>query len=139
MNRKEFVKKTGALISVTVMGGISACSEDESSASLSMELVIDITQDPFTKLQEEAGWVLHPTENVILVNWQGQIRAFTSVCTHSQCSRNWVFGGPRATCTCHGSQYDFTGAVLRGPAPDDLVNFNVDQSGDVITVSNSVS
>jgi len=135
MKRKDFLKKTGALITVSILGGLTSCSEDEPTPDLARELTIDLTQEPFVALNNSGGWVLHPEENVILVNWNGEVRAFTSVCTHSQCTRNWVFGGPEATCTCHGSKYDWTGKVIQGPAPDDLVNYNLTQEGDILTVS----
>ncbi len=135
MKRKDFLKKTGALLTVTVFGGLTSCSEDEPQPELSREITIDISQAPFDVLGNNGGWVLHPDENIILVNWNGEIRAFTSVCTHSQCSRNWVFGGREATCTCHGSKFDWQGNVTQGPAKKDLVNFNLSTDGNIITVS----
>lgn len=40
------------------------------------------------------------------------------VCTHMGCVPNKE--GPGWTCHCHGSQYDDSGRVLRGPAPGNL-------------------
>jgi len=40
------------------------------------------------------------------------------VCTHMGCVPNRE--GPGWTCHCHGSQYDDSGRVLRGPAPKNL-------------------
>jgi ubiquinol-cytochrome c reductase iron-sulfur subunit len=40
------------------------------------------------------------------------------VCTHMGCVPNKE--GPGWTCHCHGSQYDDSGRVLRGPAPNNL-------------------
>jgi len=40
------------------------------------------------------------------------------VCTHMGCVPNKE--GPGWTCHCHGSQYDDSGRVLRGPAPKNL-------------------
>jgi cytochrome b6-f complex iron-sulfur subunit len=48
----------------------------------------------------------------------GGIYAMTSVCTHNSCdmlSRGVVLFD-RLRCTCHGSEYDYDGAVLMGPA-----------------------
>ena len=135
MKRKEFLKQAGALVTITVIGGLSACSDDLPEPMLDSEVTIDLSQAPFDALNAEGGWVLHPDENIILVNWQGVIRAFTSVCTHSQCSRAWVFGGAEATCTCHGSKFDWKGTVIQGPARSDLVNFNIVTDGDQLTIS----
>ena len=135
MKRKEFLKQAGALVTITVMGGLSSCSDDLPEPGLDMEVTIDLNQVPFDILTTEGNWVLHPDENIILVNWQGEIRAFTSVCTHSQCSRAWVFGGAEATCTCHGSKFDWKGSVIQGPAKSDLVNFNIAADGNLLTIS----
>jgi len=40
------------------------------------------------------------------------------VCTHMGCVPNKE--GPGWTCHCHGSQYDDSGRILRGPAPNNL-------------------
>ncbi len=40
------------------------------------------------------------------------------VCTHMGCVPNKE--GPGWTCHCHGSQYDDSGRILRGPAPKNL-------------------
>ncbi|MGC2166334.1 MAG: ubiquinol-cytochrome c reductase iron-sulfur subunit [Gallionella sp.] len=40
------------------------------------------------------------------------------VCTHMGCVPNKE--GPGWTCHCHGSQYDDSGRVVRGPAPKNL-------------------
>lgn len=41
-----------------------------------------------------------------------------AVCTHMGCVPNKE--GPGFTCHCHGSQYDDSGRVTRGPAPKNL-------------------
>lgn len=135
MNRKEFIKKGGSLVALTVMGLSSSCSDDDPAPSLGEELVIDLSQAPFDALQNEGAWILHPDKNVIIVNFEGNIRAFTSICTHSNCSRNWVFGTTQATCTCHGSKFDYAGKVISGPANSDLANFAVSKDGNTLTIN----
>lgn len=44
------------------------------------------------------------------------------VCTHLGCIPNNVIGGDDAWfCPCHGSHYDFSGRIRKGPAPKNLV------------------
>jgi len=40
-----------------------------------------------------------------------------AVCTHLGCVVPWNSGENKFMCPCHGSQYDQTGKVIRGPAP----------------------
>ena len=116
--------------------GLISCSEDsDPQPQLGNGISIDLSEAPFDVLQDSGNWVLHPDLNVILVNFEGTIRAFTSVCTHSQCSRNWVFGDTRATCTCHGSQFNYEGKIQRGPARSDLQQFDLQVNGNTIVVS----
>ena len=41
-------------------------------------------------------------------------------CTHLGCIAAWRPEVGKHICPCHGSEYDKTGAVLRGPAPRPL-------------------
>lgn len=134
MKRRIFIEHSSKL---AVLGflGLQACNDDEISGMLTGSVEIDLTQAPFSALNEPGNWILHPDENILLVNHEGEIRAFTSVCTHSQCARNWVFSPSEATCTCHSSIFDTAGEVVRGPAERSLTRYDVTQSVDSVTVS----
>jgi menaquinol-cytochrome c reductase iron-sulfur subunit len=45
---------------------------------------------------------------------------FSPVCPHLGCRYNWSDDANRFICPCHGSQYNFEGAHLAGPAPRGL-------------------
>ncbi len=45
---------------------------------------------------------------------------FSPICPHLGCYFNWNAQANRFLCPCHGSQYNFDGAHLAGPAPRGL-------------------
>jgi cytochrome b6-f complex iron-sulfur subunit len=50
--------------------------------------------------------------------------ALCLVCTHQQCRGNQIqLQSDRLHCTCHGSEYNFDGTVIHGPAPRSLASF----------------
>lgn len=63
--------------------------------------------------------------------------ALNAVCTHLGCVVPWVAAENKFKCPCHGSQYDPTGAVTRGPAPLPLAleHVETDDSGNVVLKS----
>ena len=60
--------------------------------------------------------------------------AFTATCTHQQCTVTGFTEGV-FQCPCHGSRYDTNGAVVRGPATQNLRRFNATVNGDVISIT----
>mmetsp|Transcript_96165 Transcript_96165/g.176125 ORF Transcript_96165/g.176125 Transcript_96165/m.176125 type:complete len:498 (+) Transcript_96165:97-1590(+) len=55
--------------------------------------------------------------------------ALNAVCTHLGCVVPWNRAQNKFMCPCHGSQYDTTGKVVRGPAPLSLALAHVTDSG----------
>lgn len=55
-------------------------------------------------------------EPVIVVNVDGDVRAFEAVCTHEGCPLGWNATQHLIRCPCHGSAFDTRGEVVNGPA-----------------------
>ena len=53
-----------------------------------------------------------------------------AVCTHLGCVVPWNNSENKFICPCHGSQYDATGKVVRGPAPLSLALVHADVTED---------
>lgn len=53
-----------------------------------------------------------------------------AVCTHLGCVVPWNNSENKFMCPCHGSQYDSTGKVVRGPAPLSLALVHADVTED---------
>jgi cytochrome b6-f complex iron-sulfur subunit len=61
--------------------------------------------------------------------------AFTAVCTHLGCTVQYRSDLKHIWCACHNGHYDLNGAVISGPPPAPLTEYNVDIKGEEIFVS----
>ena len=62
--------------------------------------------------------------DIVVINTAAGYRAFSSICTHAQCTVG-SFTGSRIVCPCHGSQFDTSGAAVVGPATRALTPYAV--------------
>ena len=82
-------------------------------------------------LQPGAPRVL--SEPVVLILDDMGVYAMSTICTHAQCDmrENGSIDANSIFCSCHGSEFDVDGNVLKGPAGSPLAHFQVtiDPSG----------
>ena len=72
----------------------------------------------------------------ILINTaEGELRAFSAVCTHLTCTVNYEADTETLFCPCHNGRFDLAGNVVSGPPPRPLESFEVEVSGSDIYVS----
>jgi cytochrome b6-f complex iron-sulfur subunit len=157
INRRFFLKRAGMAVLAGYVGGsiLVSCTTDEldnlggnnsnnngtpsedSAEGITISgNTITIQLDKVAELQNQGGWLLIVGAQTLVVNTGSNIfNALTSVCTHSNCDRNWTFSNSRFTCTCHGSQFDIDGSVLQGPANRPLNSFNTRFEEGVLTIS----
>lgn len=71
----------------------------------------------------------------VVVTNEGAIENYgiNAVCTHLGCVVPWNANENKFMCPCHGSQYDNTGKVVRGPAPLSLALVHANVDNDKIT------
>jgi cytochrome b6-f complex iron-sulfur subunit len=62
---------------------------------------------------------------VIVFNADGQLGAFSAICTHEGCLVAWSRDRRLLLCPCHGGVFDTSGQVVEGPPPAALLGFNV--------------
>jgi cytochrome b6-f complex iron-sulfur subunit len=72
-------------------------------------------------------WLTRPEEGVL---------ALYKVCTHLGCLYAWLAEEDKFRCPCHGSQFQYDGSYIQGPAPRSLDRFVVQvidgESGEVL-------
>ncbi|MBI2885152.1 MAG: Rieske 2Fe-2S domain-containing protein [Candidatus Omnitrophica bacterium] len=74
----------------------------------------------------------------ILVNTPyGDLRAFSAVCTHLNCTVQYNEEASGIWCACHNGKFDLNGQVVSGPPPRPLEAYQVHVRGDEIVVSKS--
>lgn len=65
----------------------------------------------------------------------GQLHAFTAVCTHLNCTVRYESDTGTIYCPCHNGRFDLAGNVISGPPPKPLEAYDVTVSGGDIYVS----
>lgn len=72
----------------------------------------------------------------ILINTpQGELKAFSAVCTHLNCTVQYDKSDSLIWCACHNGKYDLSGRVISGPPPRPLEAYQVNVRGDEVVVS----
>jgi Rieske Fe-S protein len=66
---------------------------------------------------------------------EGEVRAFSAVCTHLDCTVQFKADTSQIWCACHNGFYDLHGNVVSGPPPRPLERLVVNQRGEDIVVS----
>jgi cytochrome b6-f complex iron-sulfur subunit len=65
----------------------------------------------------------------------GELRAFTAVCTHLDCTVQYREDLSHIWCACHNGHFDLSGRNIAGPPPSPLAQYDVFERGDAIVVS----
>ncbi|HSJ16009.1 MAG TPA: Rieske (2Fe-2S) protein [Longimicrobiales bacterium] len=75
---------------------------------------------------------------IIIRTPDGQIRAFSAICTHLSCTVQFREDIGHIWCACHNGHFDLNGRNIAGPPPAPLVPFEVKVRGDQILVTRQV-
>jgi Rieske Fe-S protein len=67
----------------------------------------------------------------------GELRAFSAICTHLNCTVQYRADLSHIWCACHNGHYDLNGKNIAGPPPRPLESFVVNARGNQIVVSRS--
>jgi cytochrome b6-f complex iron-sulfur subunit len=72
---------------------------------------------------------------ILLRTPSGEVRAFSAICTHLNCTVQYRPDFQHLWCACHNGHYDLQGKNIAGPPPRPLEAFKVDVVGDDIFVT----
>jgi Rieske Fe-S protein len=67
---------------------------------------------------------------IVVRTADGEIRAFSAVCTHLDCTVQFKTDTSQLWCACHNGTYDLGGNVVSGPPPRGLEKFTVNLRGE---------
>ena len=67
---------------------------------------------------------------IVVRTADGDVRAFSAVCTHLDCTVQFKSDTTQLWCACHNGTYDLGGNVVSGPPPRGLEKFTVNLRGE---------
>jgi len=67
---------------------------------------------------------------IVVRTTDGDVRAFSAVCTHLDCTVQYKPDTTQLWCACHNGTYDLGGNVVSGPPPRALETFVVNLRGE---------
>ena len=67
---------------------------------------------------------------IVVRTQEGDIRAFSAVCTHLDCTVQFKADTSQLWCACHNGLYDLSGNNVSGPPPRPLEKFVVNLRGE---------
>src|SRR5581483_153120 len=67
---------------------------------------------------------------IVVRTADGELRAFSAVCSHLDCTVQFKRDTSQLWCACHNGTYDLGGNVVSGPPPRGLEKFVVNVRGD---------
>jgi Rieske Fe-S protein len=65
----------------------------------------------------------------------GELRAFSAVCTHLNCTVQYRSDLSHIWCACHNGHFDLNGQNIAGPPPRPLDQYVVNVRGDQVVIS----
>lgn len=135
MDRRDFVATCACALSVAALTG---CASLVIRRVTPIDGRIELALSHYPELSERESSLAilpdgHDDPVYVLTDAAGEFTALSSMCTHLGCTVD--MGEQSLVCPCHGSTFDRTGRVVKGPAQRNLVRFPTRVSTDgVLTI-----
>jgi cytochrome b6-f complex iron-sulfur subunit len=130
MDRKDFLVSACALCG---FGAAVSLLDSCGSNAAPVNFTLDLNNAANTSLRTVGGYLIANGGNTIVINRLSGYVAYSLVCTHQGCIVSYR-GTNGFFCGCHSGSYDANGNVTGGPPPSPLAQYNVTQSGTVLTI-----
>jgi Rieske Fe-S protein len=129
MNRRDFMVAGALAVCGACVGGCASGggagagdSHDPQRAEAAQQGTVDI--GPAQNFPRDGVYdQFADADHVLVVRQNGQVYAVSSICTHRACDLEAV--GDRLRCPCHGSRFDLSGRVVKGPAGRPLPRYAI--------------
>lgn len=127
-DRREFVANlVMAIAGILGIGGLAARFLQYLYPVVPPEQLVEVPAGRRDQIPTGGGLVLSlPTGKVALVDANGELRAFSAICTHLGCIVRWEATMEHLYCACHGGMFDRGGQVVGGPPPRPLPRYPVE-------------
>ncbi len=139
MERRKFIKSGChaciALGSGILIGSISSCSPKLSIAKVTeKDMKFSIPESEMSATDVKMITIKNFDYDVFLKkNNEGSYLAIAMICTHA--GHSLVKTGDKFYCSLHGSEFDLTGNVLKGPAERHLVHLPVTNNNGTLEIT----
>jgi Rieske Fe-S protein len=142
-SRREFLVTVGKTAVVTTLvthvAGFEANASSGKAPLPISPITLDLTKAEYAPLAQAGGSIKIPNPGdksrpiIVTRLSETSAAAYSSRCTHMGCEVTLPSNG-EIKCPCHGSLFDATGKVKKGPAKKDLTQYAASIDGTTITV-----
>ena len=141
ISRQQFLKNLGlgssALWAVYCSVSLTSCTNEDPNvtpASIKkLSFDINLNDVANANLKTNGGYIVL-NDVVIAKTLTGKVVAVSRICSH-QANKEIIYQAGEFFCTVHGSRFDESGKVLGGPAKNNILQYNVTQSSNVLTIT----
>jgi Rieske Fe-S protein len=140
-NRRDFLKYilSGGILALTASILYPIIAYLKPPAQREVE-VSSIKAGKLKDFEKDTGKILKFGSKPIIVvhTAKGDLKAFSAVCTHLDCTVQYKKDMGVIWCACHNGKYDLTGRNISGPPPRALEEYRVVVQQDEIFISKKI-
>jgi cytochrome b6-f complex iron-sulfur subunit len=134
--RRSFINYLlGTSLSATIVAIVYPIIEFLIPPSIAEAQENNVVAASLTELKPNTGKIFKfgSRPAILIQTASGELRAFTAICTHLNCTVQYRDDLQHIWCACHNGHYDLNGINIEGPPPRPLEQYVVNsKDGDVV-------